>query len=86
MVERHRDRRFLLDALAEEAVDPGAQRDGAVDDRVRAGDVGADLDQVLGLAVGGQQPAQLGRRRRAARGVVTAGATRETDSSTSMVG
>ena len=55
LFERHRDRRFLLDALAEEAVDPGAQRDRPVDSGVRAGDVGADLDQIASLGVGGQQ-------------------------------
>ena len=53
---------------------------------VGAGHVGADLDQLLGVAVRGQQPAQRLRRRPAARSSVTTGATREIDSSTSMLG
>ncbi len=44
----------------------GLQRHRPVDQRVGAGDVGPDLDEVARVAVGGQQPAQLGRRSPAA--------------------
>ena len=65
---------------------PRPQRLGPVGVGVGAGHVRADLDQLADLAVGGQQPAQLGGVGRAARGVVTVLATREIDSSASMLG
>ena len=57
----------------------------AVDQRVGAGHVGADLDQVLGVAAGGQQLAQRGGVRTLLGGG-DGGTTREIDSSTSMLG
>ena len=52
-------RRDLVDALLEEAVRRVLEGDGPVDGRVGAGHVGTDLDEVLGVAVGGKQRAEL---------------------------
>ena len=59
--------RRLEHVLSEEAVHCFSEFDGAVDERVRARDVRADLDEVLGVAVRREQPPHLGCGARAVR-------------------
>ena len=50
--------RAVVPVLLQEGLDLGPERARGVDLGVGAGDVGADLDQLLGVAVRGEQPAQ----------------------------
>ena len=59
--ERLRQRRIGQVILAEEIEQLGAQTDAGVELRIGARDVGAELDQVLGVAVGGERAANLAR-------------------------
>ena len=50
-----------MKVLSEEAIHCFSECYGPVDERAGAGDVRADLDEVLRVAVRGQEPSHLGR-------------------------
>ena len=76
-----------LDAvLLQEPLDLGQRRDGAIDARVAALDVGAERDEIALLLVGREQRAQRARGRARARTARPTRITRESATPTSIAG
>ena len=84
--QRLRQRGVRQVILAEEVEQLGAQPDAGVELRIRARNIGAELDQVFGIAVGGQRAANLARRPPSAPGVAMALVRRLTECRISMAG
>ena len=84
--ERLGQRRIGQVILAEEIEQLGAQTDAGVELRVGARDVGAELDQVFGVAVGGQRLPRILRAASFCAGVAMALVSRLTEWRMSMAG